>query len=128
MSGEMLDADGDVVGENLNPRASGRLWVIAGNGKRRLVADTCGRCGELVRVGEPHSHRRAPPARGWPASRRAPAGPPAPEGRMTSDSVEVIGSTDAAREFWQAFASIAADLLDEGDLLSEDHSPTEEAA
>ena len=49
---------------------------------------------------------------------------------MTSDyiDVDVIGSTDAAREFWTVFASIAADLLDEGDLLSEDHSPTEEAA
>jgi hypothetical protein len=62
MSGEMIDTDGDVVGENLNPRARGRLWVTARDGKRRLVAETCGGCGELVRVGEPHSHRRAPPA------------------------------------------------------------------
>jgi hypothetical protein len=61
MSGEMIDADDDVAGENLNPRARGRLWVIARDGKRRLVANTCGGCGELVRVGEPHSHRRVPP-------------------------------------------------------------------
>jgi hypothetical protein len=49
---------------------------------------------------------------------------------MTSDSidVEVIGDTDAGREFWQAFASIAADMLDEGDLLREACAPEEAAA
>lgn len=57
-----LDKALTVVGENLNPRARGRLWVIARDGKRRLVAKTCGVCGELVHVGEPHSHRRVPPA------------------------------------------------------------------
>lgn len=62
MTGEIIDSDGDVVGENLNPRARGRLWVIACGGKRRLVAKTCGGCGELVRIGDSLAHRRMLPA------------------------------------------------------------------
>jgi hypothetical protein len=41
-----------------------KLRIIGRDGVARVVAETCGTCGELVRVGEPHSHRRAPPAPG----------------------------------------------------------------
>jgi hypothetical protein len=48
---------------------------------------------------------------------------------MSADiEVEVVGSADGARAFWQGFASIAADVLDEGDLPSEDREPEETAA
>jgi hypothetical protein len=54
--------------------------------------------------------------------------PRAPRRRLGDDiEVEVIGDTDAARSFWEAFASIAADLLDEGGLLGED-CPSPETA
>jgi hypothetical protein len=48
---------------------------------------------------------------------------------VTSGSVEVevVGDADAAREFWQAFASIAADLLDEGQPPGEPLAPEEAA-
>jgi hypothetical protein len=39
-----------------------KLRIIGRDGVARVVAETCGECGELVRVGEPHSHRRVPPA------------------------------------------------------------------
>ncbi len=42
--------------------------------------------------------------------------------------VEVVGDTDGARAFWQAFASIAAELLDGGDLPGDDHAIKEAAA
>lgn len=104
MNGEMIDTDGDAVGENLNPRAAGRLRIIGRDGVARVVAETCDRCGEL-------RNAAAPPC--CPAD---------------GDEVAVVGETDGARAFWQAFAAIAADLLDEEDRASEDRAFQENAA
>jgi hypothetical protein len=55
---------------------------------------------------------------------------PAPARATFEVSVESVGEVpvDAMRDFWHAFASIAADLLDEGDLLGDDLATEETAA
>jgi hypothetical protein len=100
----MIDTDGDMVGENLNPRATGRLRIIGRDGVARVVAETCERCGELRNVA-------APPC--CPAD---------------GVEVEVVGETDGARAFWQAFAAIATEVLDDEDRASEDRVFQENAA
>jgi hypothetical protein len=49
---------------------------------------------------------------------------------QTEPRVEVVGeaSSDAARAFWQAFAGIALELLDDRELLGEDHAREETIA
>jgi hypothetical protein len=44
--------------------------------------------------------------------------------------VDVVGepAPDAARAFWQAFARIALELLDDGEPVGEDHAPEDTAA
>lgn len=102
MSGEMIDTDGNAVGENLNPRATGRLCIIGRDDVARVVAETCEGCGELRNVA-------APPC-------------------CPADGVDVVGEAYGARAFWQAFAAIAADVLDEEDRAGEDRVFQEKAA